>query len=192
MYPHPIYLSHCACALTANTCLANCACALIGEYVFGLIAHAHCAFFSWKNKMAVLSVQISVGLKVLKNWGLHPVNELATLAEVLGHYVHSFTHSQKLEKSMNLFFSLSLPVRSGAFLGTCLVMIFQLFRKHKFNAAIHILPAKLSTCESCFSSKLKSNADSCILQEAQISMTVTFLWCLCLSIFDILGTNVTN
>ncbi len=33
-------------------------------------------------KMAVMSVQICVGLKVLKNWGLHPINELATLAEV--------------------------------------------------------------------------------------------------------------
>lgn len=33
--------------------------------------------------MAVLSVQICVGLKVLKNWGLHPVDELATLADVL-------------------------------------------------------------------------------------------------------------
>ena len=32
--------------------------------------------------MAVLSVQICVGLKVLKKWGLHPINELATLAEV--------------------------------------------------------------------------------------------------------------
>ena len=56
--------------------------------------------------------------------------------------------------------------------------------------AVNIMP----TCESCFSSKLKifkSNADSCILQEAQISMTVTFLWCLCFS-FDILGTKVTN
>ena len=33
--------------------------------------------------MAVLSVQICVGLKVLKNWGLHPVDELAALADVL-------------------------------------------------------------------------------------------------------------
>ena len=31
----------------------------------------------------VLSVQISVNLSVLKDWGLHPLDELATLAEVL-------------------------------------------------------------------------------------------------------------
>ena len=33
--------------------------------------------------MVVLSVQISVNLSVLKDWGLHPLDELATLAEVL-------------------------------------------------------------------------------------------------------------
>ena len=33
--------------------------------------------------MVILSVQICVGLKVLKNWGLHPVNEIATIAEVI-------------------------------------------------------------------------------------------------------------
>ena len=32
--------------------------------------------------MAVLSVQICMGLKVLKCWGLHPINELSTLAQV--------------------------------------------------------------------------------------------------------------
>ena len=73
VYPHPIYLFITLCMRTnTDTCLADCACAL----VFGLIGHAHCAFFSWKKKMAVLLVQICVGLKVLKNWGLHPVNEL--------------------------------------------------------------------------------------------------------------------
>ena len=33
--------------------------------------------------MVVLSVQISVNLSVLKGWGLHPVDELATLSDVL-------------------------------------------------------------------------------------------------------------
>ena len=33
--------------------------------------------------MIVVSVQISVNLSVLKDWGLHPLDELATLAEVL-------------------------------------------------------------------------------------------------------------
>ena len=33
--------------------------------------------------MVVLSVQNSVNLSVLKVWGLHPLDELATLAEVL-------------------------------------------------------------------------------------------------------------
>ena len=33
--------------------------------------------------MVVLSVQISVNLSVLKDWGLHPLDELVTLAEVL-------------------------------------------------------------------------------------------------------------
>ena len=33
--------------------------------------------------MVVLSVQISVNLCVLKGWGLHPVDELATLSDVL-------------------------------------------------------------------------------------------------------------
>ena len=33
--------------------------------------------------MVVLSVQISVNLSVLKGWGLHPLDDLATLAEVL-------------------------------------------------------------------------------------------------------------
>ena len=32
--------------------------------------------------MVVLSIQICNGLKVLKNWGLHPVNEIATIVEV--------------------------------------------------------------------------------------------------------------
>ena len=43
----------------------------------------------------------------------------------------------------------------------------KLVRGEEFEA-VNIMP----TCESCFSSKLKifkSNADSCILQEAQIS-----------------------
>ena len=30
--------------------------------------------------MVILSVEICVGLKVLKNWGLHPVNEITTIA----------------------------------------------------------------------------------------------------------------
>ena len=33
--------------------------------------------------MVVLSVQISVNLSVLKDWGLHPLDEVATLAQVL-------------------------------------------------------------------------------------------------------------
>ena len=33
-------------------------------------------------KIVILSVEICIGLKVLKNWGLHPVNEIATIAEV--------------------------------------------------------------------------------------------------------------
>ena len=33
--------------------------------------------------MVVLSVQISVNLSVLKGWGLHPLDELATLVEVM-------------------------------------------------------------------------------------------------------------
>ena len=33
--------------------------------------------------MVVLSVQNSVNLSVLKDWGLHPLDELATLSEVL-------------------------------------------------------------------------------------------------------------
>ena len=33
--------------------------------------------------MVVLLVQISVNLSVLKDWGLHPLDKLATLAEVL-------------------------------------------------------------------------------------------------------------
>ena len=34
----------------------------------------------------VLSVQISVNLSVLKGWGLHPLDELATLAEVMDQF----------------------------------------------------------------------------------------------------------
>ena len=36
--------------------------------------------------MVVLSVQISVNLSVLKGWGLHPLDELATLAEVMDQF----------------------------------------------------------------------------------------------------------
>ncbi len=36
--------------------------------------------------MVILSVQISVSLSVLKGWGLHPVDDIATLAEVLGQF----------------------------------------------------------------------------------------------------------
>ncbi len=36
--------------------------------------------------MVIVSVQLCVGLKVLKGWGLHPLNELASLAEVLGQF----------------------------------------------------------------------------------------------------------
>ena len=39
--------------------------------------------------MVVLSVQICVSLRVLKGWGLHPLDELATLAEVLGQFARS-------------------------------------------------------------------------------------------------------
>ncbi len=34
--------------------------------------------------MVILSVQISVVLKVSKEWGLHPFNKVAALAEALG------------------------------------------------------------------------------------------------------------
>lgn len=36
--------------------------------------------------MVVLSVQICVSLRVQKIWGLHPLDELASLAEVLGQF----------------------------------------------------------------------------------------------------------
>ena len=32
--------------------------------------------------MVILSVELCVSLKVLKNWGLHPVNEITAIAEV--------------------------------------------------------------------------------------------------------------
>ena len=38
--------------------------------------------------MVVLLVQISVNLSVLKGWGLHPLDEFATLAEVLEQFKH--------------------------------------------------------------------------------------------------------
>ncbi len=34
----------------------------------------------------VMSVQLCIGLKVLNGWDLHPLNELASLAEVLGQF----------------------------------------------------------------------------------------------------------
>ncbi len=37
--------------------------------------------------MVIMSVQLCVGIKVLKGWGLHPLNERASLAEVLGQFV---------------------------------------------------------------------------------------------------------
>ena len=48
--------------------------------MFGYCACSVC--FLMKEKMVVLSVQLCEGLKVLKNWGLHPIDELATLAQV--------------------------------------------------------------------------------------------------------------
>ena len=38
------------------------------------------------EQIVVFSIQICVGLTVLKGWGMHPLNELATLAEVLGQF----------------------------------------------------------------------------------------------------------
>ncbi len=36
--------------------------------------------------MVIKSVQLCIGLKVLKGWGLLPLNELAILAEFLGQF----------------------------------------------------------------------------------------------------------
>ena len=89
--------------------------------------------------MVVLSVQISVNLSVLKGWGLHPVDYLATFAEILEQFKRveiegysSFVFPDHLlEQPFECYIALNL---SGP-----LQAVFHCARMREIHAFVHYL-----------------------------------------------------
>lgn len=71
--------------------------------VISFIDSVVCPDYRESVRMVVLSIQICSGLKVLKNLGLHPANEIATTGEVFTQFAQ-----QQMDGCSNFFFPIDM------------------------------------------------------------------------------------